>query len=184
MEKYFSNIIQLNLGTDAVKRAWGFARHVVPTTNYADSNQSKTEKIRDDHFVSKLGEEAAKLVLSGFGKVTGPDYNIYDGNKKSWADDLLVNGIGVAVKTQRRTVADKYSLSWTFQSGQLRRDTILDRPFAWVIFVEYNDTDPKNNPYNCYVYPPFQMQQLTLGEPVLSYLKESKKVVYAGSLPL
>ena len=40
------------------------------------------KKIKDDHFVSKMGEEACKMVLSEFCSVTGPDYTIYAADKK------------------------------------------------------------------------------------------------------
>ena len=51
------------LPPDAVARATAFADAVIETVNYRDSNQSVKEKIRDDHFVSKLGEEAVRLVF-------------------------------------------------------------------------------------------------------------------------
>lgn len=117
-------------------------------------------------------------VLLQYADVKGPDYNIYSGKQKTWDDDLLVNTIGVAVKTQRRTNANKYTLSWTFQCSQQRRDVILDKPDAWVIFVEYDDMQP----YNCYVYPPYQIKELKFDEPKLQHLKLSKKVIYAKDL--
>ena len=179
MKKFYSSVIQIYLEREAVKRAWSFANKVISTVNYADSNQHQTKKILDDHFVSKLGEEACKKVLLEFTNVRGPDYTIYDARQKNWDDDLIVDNIGVAVKTQRRTNANKYSLSWTFQCGQKRRDIILDKPDAWVIFVEYDDT----HPYQCNVYPPYQIKELKFGEPKLEYLKQSKKVIYAATLP-
>lgn len=184
MKWLHENIVKVNVDIPAIKRAHEFALKVTPTVNYKDSNQNKFDKIKDDHFVSKIGEEAAKIVLSAYGKVTGPDYTIYNGKTKSWDDDLFINNIGIAVKTQRRTNALKYGLSWTFQSGDVRKDSILYKPDAWAIFVEYDDTDPKNNPYCCHVYPPFQIKQLTFKEPKLPQLKNSKKVVYADTLPL
>ena len=178
--KFFDTIQQINLSKDAVRRAWEFAKKVTPTTDYTDSNQRESLKIRDDHFVSKLGEEASKSILQKFTEVRGPDYTIYNTQQKSWADDLLINNTGLAVKTQSKTNARKYSLSWTFQCSLLRRDNIIDNPEAWVMFVEYDDTQP----YNCYIYPPYQIKQLSFKEPRLSYLKEHKKVVYASDLIL
>jgi len=178
--KFYSDIRQVNLEKDAVLKAWDFANEVTATTSYSDSNQSQIKKIKDDHFVSKLGEEACKIVLSEFGYVKGPDYSIYPANQKSWDDDLFINDIGFAVKTQRRTAARKYSLSWTFQSGKTRSDSILENPEAWVIFVEYDDF----HPYNCCVYPPYQIKSLSFKEPKLQHLKAHKKVVYAETLLL
>jgi hypothetical protein len=179
LKKFYSSIIQITIERAAVKRAWEFANKVIATVNYADSNQHQTKKILDDHFISKLGEEACKIVLQQYAKVEGPDYAIYEAQQKSWSDDLIINNTGVAVKTQRRTNAGKYTLSWTFQCAQTRRDTILDKPDAWIVFVEYDDTCP----YNCYVYPPYQVKELKFSEPKLQYLKQSKKVVYAAELP-
>src|SRR5882724_11050711 len=147
MKWLHENIVTVNVPKEVVMRAHLFSQQVVPTINYADSNQTQLNKIRDDHFVSKIGEEAVKAVISNYGKVTGPDYTIYNSSFKSWDDDLMINNIGIAVKTQRRTNALKYGLSWTFQADIKRRDKILDNPNTWVIFVEYDDTDPLANPY-------------------------------------
>lgn len=153
---------------------------MLKTTDYSDSNQRIIKKIRDDHFVSKLGEEACKIVLSEFATIEGPDYKIYTVKQKSWRDDLIVNEVGIAVKTQRRTAAKKYSLSWTFQAGSMRKDAILEKPDAWVAFVEYDD----EHPYNCYVYPLYQIKELLFEDPKLARLKKQKKMVYVASLRL
>ncbi len=178
--KFYSDIRKISLPKEVASKAWAFAREVTSTTNYSDSNQSSVKKIRIDHYISKLGEEAAKIILSDFGEVRGPDYKIYCTDEKSWEEDLFINDIGIAVKTQSRTAAIKYSLSWTFQSGTLRKDSILQKPEAWVIFVECDDTCP----YDFYVYPPFQIKDLVFEEPKLRHLKGHKKVVYAKTLKI
>ena len=170
--------MNVHLGREAVIKAWEFANKVKITTDYSDCNQTLIKKIMDDHFVSKLGEEACKMVFCKFGEVKGPDYTIYTASQKSWDDDLFINGTGFAVKTQRHTAALKYTLSWTFQAGEKRKDSIFENPEAWVVFVEYDDL----HPYNCYVYPPYQIKNLEFKEPKLKYLKEHKKVVYADTL--
>ena len=53
----------IHLPPEAVERASAFADAVTATVNYRDSNQTVRQKIRDDHFVSKLGEEAARFVF-------------------------------------------------------------------------------------------------------------------------
>jgi hypothetical protein len=178
--KYFHAIHRVTLDEAAIEKANNFATQVTATTDYADSNQLSTTKIQNDHFISKIGEETAKHMLSKYATVVGPDYTIYHGKQKSWADDLYVNGVGLAVKTQKRTTAKQFGLSWTFQAGTARCDVILNKPDAWVVFVVYDDVVGNV----CYVYPPFQMKELTLGEPVLAKLKGFKKVVYANTLPL
>ena len=164
-----------------IERARKFAADVVPTVNYSDSNQYNIEKIQNDHFISKLGEEAVKKVFEELGKtVKGPDYAIYQQKSKSWDADLKVEEEDLAVKTQKRTAAQRYGLSWTFQYSSYRKDTILYHPEDWVIFVEVDDTD---STYPCTVYPPYQMKELALKDPVLQHLKEKKRVAYAEDLP-
>jgi hypothetical protein len=81
----------------------------------------------------------------------------------------------------KRTAAKRYGLSWTFQAGNLRRDKILDRPDAWVCFVEYDD---ENEGKLCQVYPAFQIRELNFKHPVLERLKGHKLVVYKSDLPI
>lgn len=178
--KFYTKIYRVYLSEDTALKAKQFADRVVSTTDYSDSNQTLMQKIAEDHFISKLGEEAAKVVLSKFAAVQGPDYKIYGSRQKSWSDDLFVNGVGLAVKTQKRTTAERFELSWTFQCGAARRDVILDNPLAWIVFVVFDDL----HPYTCYVYPPFQLKELTFGEPKLQKLRGHKTVVYAKNLPL
>jgi hypothetical protein len=179
IRQYYTAIMKTDLAAEVFERAKAFANKVTATTNYADSNQTKKDKITDDHYISKLGEEAAKKVLSQYALVQGPDYEIYIGSNKSWDDDLFIDGEGISVKTQKRTSAQKYGLSWTFQSGAVRRDKVLDRSDAWVAFVVYDDVDK----HAFYVYPLMQMKQLVFKDPVLSHLKGHKVVVYANTLP-
>ena len=114
------------------------------TVNYADSNQSIQKKVMDDHFVSKLAEEAVRILFEAREcSVIGPDYSVYEAKRKSWDADLKINGLDVAVKTQRRSAADRYGLSWTFQDSPERRDPILDMPDAWVCLVVYEDLKKK-----------------------------------------
>ena len=177
--KFYKEIQRVVLGDDVIKRSKDFAVAVVGTTNYSDTNQANNNKIINDHFVSKLGEEAARIVLGQFAVIVGPDYLVYNKRDKSWQSDLFVNNIGIAVKTQKRSTAKRYSLSWTFQCSRLRSDPILLQPKAWVIFVEFDDLSVDAV---CYVYPPFKIEELLFEEPVLRYLKEHKKVVYARTL--
>lgn len=175
----FSEIQIVHLPHSLIVKAKEFARNVVSTTNYTDSNQYSVAKITDDHMISKLGEEAVKIVYSSIANVVGPDYKIYAGKYKSWDHDLYVDNIGLAVKTQKKTTANKFGLSWTFQAGTYRRDTILSTPEAWVCFVEYDDTSATNT---CYVYPAMQIKKIKFKEPVLLKLRGHKKVVYADDM--
>ena len=170
----------VHLSLEAVGRARAFAEAVTETVNYGDSNQAYKKKIQDDHFVSKLGEEAVKLVFeTRHCMVEGPDYSIYDGKKKSWAADLKVNALDVAVKTQRRSAANRYGLSWTFQDSPRRRDPILSMPEAWVCLVAVEDLKPN---FECVVYPLRKIKQLIFEPPRLSHLAGTKKTVSLETL--
>lgn len=179
--KFYNTILKVVLPEEILVKARQFAIGVVETTNYTDSNQFSKEKITDDHYISKLGEEAARIVFSNYALVKGPDYGIYEQKNKSWDDDLYIGGSGLAVKTQKRTTANRFGLSWTFQAGTFRRDKILDKPDAWVCFVEYEDINAGNI---CNVYPPFQMKELKFKDPVLPKLKGHKLVVYASDIKI
>ena len=170
----------VQLPLEAVNRANAFADAVTDTVNYRDSNQSKRRKIRDDHFVSKLGEEAVRIVFEARKcLVEGPDYTVYDKKQKSWVADLKVNVLDVAVKTQRRSAANRYDLSWTFQDSPRRRDPILSMPEAWVCLVVYEDLKPD---YECVIYPLRKIRQLIFESPRLSRLVGKKQAVYLETL--
>lgn len=165
---------------EAQERAFRFAEMVTATVNYQDSNQSIKEKIRDDHFVSKLGEEAVRILFQGREcLVEGPDYGVYEARRKSWAADLKVNGLEVAVKTQRRSAANRYGLSWTFQDSSERRDPILSMPNAWVCLVVFEDLKSE---MECLVYPLRKIKQLIFEPPRLSKLAGKKQAVYLETL--
>lgn len=170
----------VHLAPEIVARAATFADAVTDTVDYRDSRQTKRKKIRDDHFVSKLGEEAVRLVFEARKCVVeGPDYAVYDSKRKSWVADLKVNELEVAVKTQRRSAANRYDLSWTFQDSPERRDPVLDLPEAWVCLVVYEDLKPD---YECLVYPLRKIKHLIFEAPRLERLAGKKQAVYLETL--
>jgi hypothetical protein len=170
----------VQLSPETIARANAFAEAVIDTVNYHDSNQSRRQKIRDDHFVSKLGEEAVRQVFEARDCIVeGPDYSIYDAKQKSWVADLKINALEVAVKTQRRSAANRYGLSWTFQDSPKRRDPILSMPDAWICFVVYEDLKPG---FECIVYPLRKIKQLIFEEPSLPHLAGKKKTVFLETL--
>ena len=170
----------IHLPTESVARASAFADAVLDTVNYLDSRQTKKKKIRDDHFVSKLGEEAVRLVFEARQCVVhGPDYGVYSGKQKSWVADLKVNALEVAVKTQRRSAANRYDLSWTFQDAPERRDPLLSMPDAWVCLVVYEDLKPD---HECLVFPLRRIRQLIFEPPRLARLIGKKQAVYLETL--
>ena len=178
--RIFNKPVLVDISSEQVQRAEQFARNVINTVNYRDSNQTNRAKIQQDHFVSKIGEEAVASVFRQHGlQVKGPDYTIYKGKAKSWDADLYIDDWELAVKTQKQSSASRYGLSWTFQSASRRRDPILDDTQAWVCFVLCDESKD----YQCRVYPPYQIHELTFKAPKLKYLKGKKQVVYAVDLP-
>src|SRR5215213_3933506 len=170
----------VHLPPEIIDRAQTFADAVTDTVNYGDSHQMQRPKIRDDHFVSKLGEEAVRLVFEARNcLVEGPDYRVYGIRQKSWAADLKINTLEVAVKTQRRSTAQRYDLSWTFQDSPERRDPILSMPEAWVCLVVYEDLKPD---YECIVYPLRKIRQLIFEPPRTKRLVGKKQAVYLETL--
>ncbi|MDG2991642.1 hypothetical protein L3556_11965 [Candidatus Synechococcus calcipolaris G9] len=179
----FTQVITTSIGDDVLRRARDFAEKVAPTVGtggvYMDTHQKNVTKIQQDHYVSKVGEEAVKQVFEHLGKtIQGPDYKIYQGKQKSWDSDLVVEGIDLAVKTQTKERASQFGLSWTFQASGQRTDPILNQPNAWVCFVEFDEQHRQ-----CCVYPAYQIKELVFGEPKLAKLKGLKKIIYARTLP-
>jgi hypothetical protein len=170
----------IHLPPEAAERARAFADAVTKTVNYRDSHQTRRKKILDDHFVSKLGEEAVCRVFKARKcTVEGPDYTVYEAKQKSWAADLRIHELEVAVKTQRRSAAHRYGLSWTFQDAPRRHDPILSMPEAWVCLVVYEDLQPG---YECVVYPLRRIRQLIFEAPRLSRLVGKKQAIYLETL--
>ncbi|MCC7119836.1 MAG: hypothetical protein IT310_15025 [Anaerolineales bacterium] len=165
---------------DARQRALVFSKAVVETVNYKDSQQTVLQKIQDDHWVSKLGEEAVRILFERREcRVVGPDYRVYEAKRKSWDADLQINGLEVAVKTQRRSAAKRYGLSWTFQDSPERRDPILNLPEAWVCLVVFEDL---KEACECVVYPLRKIKQLFFEAPRLQKLAGKKQAVYLETL--
>jgi hypothetical protein len=92
---------------------------------------------------------------------------------------LKINALEVAVKTQRRSAATRYDLSWTFQDSPRRRDPILSLPEAWVCLVVYEDLELN---YRCVVYPLRKVKQLIFEAPRLHHLVGKKQAVYLETL--
>ena len=177
MDRWFLRPKRVQLTDAHLTRARRFAAAVVGTVDYSDSNQHLAKKIEQDHYVSKLGEEAVVLVLRSKGlTVRGPDYAVYTGKRKSWEADLFVDEVPLHVKTQTAASGARYGHSWTFQNSARRRDPVLHEPGAWVCFVTAYER-------HCLVYPPYRMGELTLGDPKLAHLVGKKRVAYAEDLP-
>jgi len=109
----------------------------------------------------------------------GPDNKVYAGKGKSWEADPKINELDVAVKIQRRSAANRYGLSWTFQDTTKRRDPILDTPDAWVCPDMYEDL---KDGYECVVDPLRKIRHLIFEAPRLKKLIGKKQAVYLETL--
>jgi len=179
--RYFTQIQTIAPTPAAIARARFFAERVMATfpQGYGDTGQHNLAKIQADHGVSKIGEACVAAVFRRCGQpVTGPDYEIYAGNQKSWDADLTVAGVPLAVKTQTQAAAQQYERSWTFQASPQRFDPILQEPAAWVCFVVWDEKAAI-----AAVYPPYQIRELVFAEPKRAALQGTKRVVYAHTLP-
>ncbi|MFP4008331.1 MAG: hypothetical protein ACLFQP_00020 [Halothece sp.] len=182
--RFFKQVKIVPVSDNMLEKARIFSEEVLLTVGrqgrYKDTNQNDLAKNRQDHYVGKVAEEAVRQIFQELDReVQGPDYKIYQGRGKSWDSDLYVDGVPLAVKAQTTEMAKKFGLSWTFQASESRYDPILNKPNSWVCFVEF---DQQNR--QCYVYPPYQIQELTFAKPKLPKYWGTKLAVYRSSLPL
>lgn len=177
----FTTMQTITLGEHHVRRAKCFKRWMRDTgeLNYSDSNQGNIETVLMNHYHSKLGEAAAQIAIEASGRTCSfPDYAIYHPEDRNWGPDLTSQGTPIGVKSVTREAARRIgAVSWVFQKGKWRRDTILDVPEHWVVFTLI-ETD-----HVVKVLPPYQMKELTLKAPILDKYKTEKAVVYAKDLP-
>lgn len=159
-----------------VKKSWiknskEYSEGVVGTVKYGDSKQFSAEKIQNDHFTGKIAEFCAHHVLKDFHDINPPDCQIYKGKGKSWESDL-VGKVEFAIKSQTYESYRKYGASVMFQDIKGgRRDPILDKPEAFVVYVVVGGGFG-------IVLPPIQVKDLILDEPKLWHLKGKKSVAY------
>ena len=111
--RYFVGVQTIVIEPCLIVKAKIFAKQVTPTigspgNGYRDTYQSNLKKIENDHFVSKVGEEAVRIVFEQCSRqVRGPDYQIYDGKQKSWDSDLYIDGFALAVKNTGDFISKK-----------------------------------------------------------------------------
>lgn len=97
-----------------------FGKKVAKTTvgRYKDRNQGYLDKESNDHFIGKLAEMGVYKFCKNLGeRCTEPDFNIYQGTRKSFDVDLRINDYKIHVKSQTDYAAKAYGFSWIFQYG-------------------------------------------------------------------
>ena len=119
--------MHINLSDEEVSKCKKFAHDVVGTNidKYRERNQTDVDKIIDDIFVGKLAEYASFKLLTSRGKnVQEPDTQIYSVRKKSFSADLTDGINQYHVKCMKKSTAERFGLSWSFQI----EDKLVTRP--------------------------------------------------------
>ena len=103
-----------------LERCQEFAHEQIDTSlsHYRKRKQGNREKIIHDITTGKLGEIAAHRLFrrnSIFAKE--PDFEIYEGRKKSFDADISWKGFKFHCKAQCEDSANKYGVSWILQWG-------------------------------------------------------------------
>lgn len=110
--------MHIQLLEEEISKCKKFAQDVVGTNvdRYAERNQFDVDKIIDDIFVGKLAEYASyKLLLSRGKQVKEPDTQVYSARKKSFSADLTDGINHYHVKCMKKSTAERFGLSWSFQ---------------------------------------------------------------------
>ena len=163
-----------------------FSEKVISTTNYSDSNQNDKTKEMLDHLVGKIGEYGAYYYLKSIGINTSePDCNVYE--KKSWEEDLKSNDKSYGVKTQSYSMAMNLSkkfdmnlskvISWTFQCGEKRKDTVFNKRDNNMLFTLYVKKF-KSDIDRVLVFPIKEIGDIVFKESLMEHVKNSKKIAY------
>jgi hypothetical protein len=134
--------MHIQLSDEEISKCKSFAQAVVSTNvdRYAERNQFDVDKIIDDIFVGKLAEYASYKLLLGRGKqVTEPDSQIYSARKKSFSADLTDGINHYHVKCMKKSTAERFGLSWSFQI----EDKLVTKPADTdvMILCEIDGTD-------------------------------------------
>lgn len=110
-----------------VNKCLQFAEDCIESSKalYAYRGASKTDKIKEDIYIGKMGEVGVYLSHKADDKICSkPDFKIYKGRRKSFDADLFMNERAIHVKSQSSESARRYGNSWLFQ----RSDPVYINP--------------------------------------------------------
>lgn len=95
-------------------------------SDYVQRSQVNRQKVLMDIYTGKLAEMAICQILFNKGiKCSYPDFKVYTGFWKSFSADLKIENIWKThVKSQHKSLAERFGLSWSFQS----KDKIVSNP--------------------------------------------------------
>lgn len=161
---------------------WTFARQVIGTNKQAYARRGQTQESRIIQQIArgKIAEFAvfSHIHFSVDVPVAFPDLSIYTANEKSYAADLRVRDMDVHVKSQTFKNRDRYGASWVFQ----KRDPLLTKPNQsdLLALTHQHAADSEYVEIVGYFYA-IDIVGL-YGDPVLPYLRRTKKVLYLDDL--
>lgn len=143
------------------------------TSYYKKRNQEDIEKIKSDIYNGKLAEYAVYYFYKDKIKITLPDIDVYQGYKKSFDSDFIINdNIHLHVKSQHINLSKRFGLSWSFQKEDML--TKLPNEKDWVIFTLIEDLNKVK------IVKKIKGVDLIskYKDPLLERLKGIKKVIY------
>ena len=146
-------------------------------------NQYNKERIIKQNITGKIGEFAAMFYLLDQGiECNSPDMQVYNGIKKSFDADLIMNEKPLHVKSQSKSTSDYLGcVSWTFQKGGKGfghvDPLVLKKCDELVIFCHVDNK-------NVEIYGPYKWDVIKplLKDPMLHHLKGIKQCVYKKDL--
>lgn len=146
-------------------------------------NQHNKERIIKQNITGKIGEFAAMFHLLDKGiECNSPDMKVYNGSKKSFDADLIMNEKPLHVKSQSKSTSDYLGcVSWTFQKGGKGfghvDPLVVKKCDELVIFCHVDNK-------NVEIYGPYKWDVIKplLKDPMLNHLKGIKQCVYKKDL--
>lgn len=148
-----------------------------------ERKQFNKDRIIQQNIIGKIGEFAAMFYLLDQGhECNSPDMKVYDGPKKSFDADLILNGKPLHVKSQSKMTSSYLKcVSWTFQKGgkgaghvdPLTQNKCED-------LIVFCHVDKKQT----MVYGPYKWNDVRslLKDPLLDRLKGIKQCIYLEDL--
>tara|TARA_B100000965_G_scaffold295132_1_gene253187 strand:- start:94 stop:651 length:558 start_codon:yes stop_codon:yes gene_type:complete len=145
--------------------------------------QFNKDRIIQQNITGKIGEFAAMFYLLDQGKeCNSPDMKVYNGSKKSFDADLMLNNRPLHVKSQSKTTSDYFNcVSWTFQKGGKgagHTDPLTKKSVDDLIIFCHVDGQ------HVEIYGPYEWKDIKslLKDPLLDRLKGIKQCIYLEDL--
>lgn len=103
-----------------LEKCMQFAENSVDSSlsHYKRRNNTSRSRIIQDIYTGKCGEIGVYKILKSLGyEVNQPDFEIYEGRKKSFNADMTYGNYNIHCKAQNEESATKYGISWILQYG-------------------------------------------------------------------